>query len=85
MGYLHSNAVRCSALQRVAVRCSVLQCILLLWVISIRIFYGEFSQTKSLCCSVLQCVAASCSVLPCVAVCSSVLRNKVKQDVCAAV
>jgi len=32
------------------------------------------SDTRSVCCSVLQCVAVCCSVLQCVAVCCSVLQ-----------
>ena len=54
--------------------CSVLRCVAVTQ--SLRVADRDVSirYEASLCCSVLQCVAACCSVLQCVAVCCSVLQ-----------
>jgi len=73
--------VRCSVLQCDAVCCSVLQCVavyqdksctLVLQAPRIIAIYVAFC---SVCCNILECVAACCSVLQCVAVCCSVLQH----------
>jgi len=81
-------AVRCSAMQCVAVRCSALQCVTVscsvIWEHPApslthfcgRSVCGSVLQCVAVCCSVLQCVAVCCSVLQCVAVCCSVIRQR---------
>ena len=64
-------AVCGSMLQCVAVCCSVLQWMESYYRGSFHDTQGSLNGIRTVCCSVLQCVAVCCSVLQCVAVCCS--------------